>query len=148
MNYEQNITMVSVILVTLFVLWYVDKEIKILRSDVVNMKEALSINVQMFQKLRGLYGSLRNGVSSLPNTVKSQNLKSAPVENNTENSNQLETIKEVIEEDESNIDEKKENTPIASNDVPTQKEIAHTVHAKKKTTRKKVNSSEEGGESV
>lgn len=134
MNYEQNITIGAVIIVTLVVLWYVDKEIKILRSDVVNMKEALSINVQMFQKLRNAYQAISVGLrpSNRPTRKEIETdteaecaPESAP-ELAPQSVRQLETINETEEEPES------ESVPLPVNDVPPQKETTVKKRSRKK----------------
>tara|TARA_Y100000389_G_scaffold47552_1_gene42684 strand:+ start:3339 stop:3800 length:462 start_codon:yes stop_codon:yes gene_type:complete len=136
MNYE-HITTVTVILVTLVILWYVDKEIKILRSDVVNMKEALSINVQMFQKLRHILGSnVRPGdLMYVPKRQEQNDEQKLPSESapqqekdkdeatvNVSNVHQevLETIQE--EEPPEQLKDDTESLPVASNDIPVQQE--------------------------
>ena len=140
MPYEQNITVAAIIIVTLVVLWYIDKEIKILRTDVVHMKEALSINVQMFQKLRNAYQSIPATLKPMLNKQKLEKLgKEESKPETVEEESKPETVEdskpETIEEDpkecklETVIEE-----PLASNDVPVQKETV----VKKRNTRKKI----------
>lgn len=146
MNYEQNITVAAVIIVTLVVLWYVDKEIKILRSDVVHMKEALSINVQMFQKLRNAYQSLPSALQPMMNRRRmEQAAKESDEEQKSETPSDVEEEKkesvvedgklDTIEEEECSVELSKESPkePLASNDVPVQKEVV-----KKRGGRRKI----------
>ena len=140
MGYEQNVTVFAVIAVTLLVLWYVDKEIKILRNDVNNMKDGLSLNIQMFQKLKNAYQSIPIALGNRPPpNIQQQVPPTAPKvlpEEPCKVTDKLETIQEVEEHD------TKSSEPVASNDVqvlPEQsQEIPVTKPARK--GRKKVES--------
>ena len=144
MGYEQNITVFAVIAVTLLVLWYVDKEIKILRNDVNNMKDGLSLNIQMFQKLKSAYQSIPVALGNrppsgpppqkqVPETIKEKQEELDDSDNSCKIPSKLETIQENEE-------------PLASNDVqvlPEQKPPTPETPVTKpvKKGRKKVESS-------
>ena len=130
MGYEQNITIFAVIGVTLVILWYVDKEIKILRNDVNNMKDGLSLNIQMFQKLKSAYQSIPVALGNRPPLPK-QNTPTVPEEETCKVPSKLETIKEVSEV------ETVPKEPLPSNEIPVLQEEQKEQNTQPKTTTKK-----------
>ena len=139
MGFEQNLTVFAVVAVTLMVLWYVDKEIKILRNDVNTMKDGLNMNVQMLHKLKAAYQSIPAVIAG-GHMMKPPDLKRdiSPKEVSEENNETIEKSgDEVCVIDNSDklhtIPENEE--PIAANEVPVVKEEQRTV---KKGGRRKI----------